>query len=372
MDIQEKKDVIIILYASIDKKKTKRLVLALLDWYEKNKRDLPWRRIKNPYAVWVSEIMAQQTKIATVIPYYNRFMELFPTVEALATAHGDDVLKAWEGLGYYSRAKNLQKAAQKVVSEFDGKIPSTMKQIISLPGIGEYTAGAILSICFGQAVPAVDGNVLRVFARLENNEMDISLPVTKTMLTAYISELIPKNRAGDFTQAVMELGALICIPKNPVCESCPVSAFCKASALGRQQLLPVKSAKLAPKHITKTILLIQGSNDRLLMRQRTEKLLNGLWEFYAVEEQWERADVKKYIETLGVNSENIFSIGKINHTFTHMVWEMEGFFCDVGEMPTPEGYTWILKDQIKSLAIPTAMQFFVQYIMGERDVQIQL
>ena len=199
---------------AIDPERAENITKSLLNWYDESKRDLPWRHTHDPYAVWISEIMAQQTRIAYLLSYYDRFMNRFPTIRSLAEACEDDVLKAWEGLGYYTRAGNLQKAARKIVADFSGKLPRTKKELLTLPGIGDYTAGAILSIAYGIPVPAVDGNVLRVYARLENNDANILLPQTKKQAANFVAALMPPERAGCFTQALMELGALVCLPKK--------------------------------------------------------------------------------------------------------------------------------------------------------------
>lgn len=212
----------------------------LINWYKINQRDLPWRMNRDPYRVWVSEIMLQQTKVDTVIPYFYRFMEKFPTLEDLAAADEQEVLKAWEGLGYYSRARNLQNAVREVVAEYGGEVPTNPKDLGALKGVGPYTKGAILSIAFNQAEPAVDGNVMRVFSRVLRIEEDITLQRTKKLFEAYVKEMIDKDDPSSFNQAVMELGALICTPKSPACLFCPVQEQCSAFAEGVQEELPIK------------------------------------------------------------------------------------------------------------------------------------
>ena len=220
------------------------LPAVLLPWYDREKRSLPWRDIVTPYRTWVSEIMLQQTRVTAVLPYFQRFMETFPTVEALANADTEVLMKLWEGLGYYSRARHLQEAARTVVMTCGGVFPRTYKEVTALPGIGDYTAGAILSIAFGEKIPAVDGNVLRVFARLDNSSADITKPAAKRAFTARVLEEMPKERPGPYNEALMELGALVCLPNGaPKCEVCPLAAQCKGRAAGRAEQLPVKTAK---------------------------------------------------------------------------------------------------------------------------------
>lgn len=359
-------------YTSISTQRKNKLVSALLDWYGENKRDLPWRKSQHPYSIWISEIMAQQTRITAVLPYYQRFMMLFPTVEALADANTDDVLKAWEGLGYYSRAHNLQKAAKLIVNEFDGQLPDDEKKLRSLPGIGAYTAGAILSISFDRPVPAVDGNVLRVFSRIENNVMDIALPATKAALSVFLGNIMPTKGSGIFSQSLMELGALVCLPKNPNCPQCPVSGLCKAYQKGTQKELPVKSAKKPPKPLDKTIILIQNQKGQILMRQRTEKLLHGLWEFYSVDRKMNCFDVEMYVKELGYTCDSVIFVGESFHVFTHLVWNMGGYECRVREGFAVEGYQFMDRETLNTLAMPTAINYYLNWLTGHQPVQLNI
>ena len=342
--------------------RAKNITKSLLDWYDKNKRDLPWRRTRDPYAVWVSEIMAQQTRIAYLLSYYERFMSRFPTIQLLADACEDDVLKAWEGLGYYARARNLQKAAQKIVISFNGRVPCTKEELLTLPGIGDYTAGAILSIAYGIPVPAVDGNVLRVYARLFNIDDNILLLQTKKQAADFVAVLMPPERAGCFTQALMELGALICLPKNPNCETCPLSIFCLARETCRQRELPQKTAKKPSETFQKTVLVIRNAKNQILMRQRTEKLLSGLWEFCLQDIAMTKWDVKNVLQKLGFAVKSIKDIGQTKHVFTHQIWHMNGYACSVYGNLSPTGYLWIPIENINNLAIPTAIRFYVEQI----------
>lgn len=254
----------------------------LLIWYRAVRRDLPWRRSRDPYHIWISEIMLQQTRVETVIPYYNRFMELFPTVDKLAEAPEEQVLKAWEGLGYYSRARNLQAAAREIVEQYGGKVPDSLDAVSGLKGIGPYTAGAILSIAFNRPEPAVDGNVMRVLSRYFELEEDIAKPSTRIGIEKLAKGLIPEGAAGDFNQALMELGATICTPKAAHCLPCPVMEHCAARLAGRVEELPVKAKAKPPRPERRAVALIEGTGanaGRILVRQRpADGLLARLWE----------------------------------------------------------------------------------------------
>ena len=256
----------------------------LLAWYDENKRDLPWRRSKNPYHIWVSEIMLQQTRVDTVIPYYERFLEWFPTVASLANASEERLLKAWEGLGYYSRVRNMQTAAQQIMNEFNGEFPSTYEGISSLKGIGPYTAGAISSIAFNLAQPAVDGNVMRVLARLFEVNHDIGNPSNRKIFQAMMEILIDPNRPGDFNQALMDLGSDIEAPVNPRPEDSPVKDFSAAYQNGTMDRYPIKAPKKKPVPIYLNALVVQnGKGQFLLEKNESEKLLSGFWHFPLIE-----------------------------------------------------------------------------------------
>lgn len=254
----------------------------LLIWYEGAKRDLPWRRHRDPYYIWVSEIMLQQTRVDTVIPYFQRFIERFPTVTALSEAPEEDVLKCWEGLGYYSRARNLQAAAQQVVQRHDGIVPDNKAEVSALKGVGPYTTGAILSIAYNRPEPAVDGNVMRVLSRYFMIEEDIMKTGTRTLMEDLAAELIPQGRASDFNQALMELGALICTPKSPQCLICPVMARCTGRLEGAEERLPVKTKAKPPRPEYRLTAVVEGGGDlagRVLVRRRPDTgLLARMWE----------------------------------------------------------------------------------------------
>lgn len=360
------------IYETDDKIKSDQLITLLMNWYNINQRELVWRKTQEPYAIWVSEIMAQQTRITAVLPYYKRFMAQFPSIHVLANAPIDDVLKSWEGLGYYSRAHNLLKSAKIVVEDYNGHFPSDVRLLKKLPGIGEYTAGALASICFNKPEPAVDGNVQREFARIYNNSLDVALPDSKKLLTAFIKNLMPNEQPGIFNQALMELGALVCVPKNPLCYQCPVNALCKAYALNKQNQLPVKSPKKAVNQVNFTILLIINNQDEVLLRQRDEKLLNGLWEFYMVEQALDINEAKIHLQKLGFIVENIIPLGKATHIFTHMKWNMTGYQCQVAEVVQLDKYEVVAVEDMQKLAMPTAIQYYRDWLDGKNAVQISL
>lgn len=359
-------------YAASDPGRSRAIVGGLLSWYAANARDLPWRRSPDAYAVWISEVMAQQTRIAALLPYYERFMRRFPTVRALADAEAGDVLKAWEGLGYYSRAHNLRRAAREILERHGGEIPSDAEDLKSLPGIGEYTAGAIMSIAFGKPSPAVDGNALRVFSRIEANGMDVSLAATKSALSAHLAEMIPTGpgEAGAFTQAIMDLGALVCAPGRPGCGLCPMRFLCKALSQGAQSSFPVKSPKKARRLQRQTVLLVVNETGGILMRRRSERLLRGLWEFYMREAAMDEASVREHLASILFPRAKVEPLGDARHVFTHVIWDMTGFFCRVAadEGRTPEGYCWIPHDRLGEIAMPSALGGYRRRICERADI----
>lgn len=296
----------------------------LLNWYHIHHRKLPFRESHDPYRIWISEIMLQQTQMDTVIPYYERFMATFPTVFDLAKATEEKVLGLWAGLGYYSRARNLHKCARVLVDEHRGQFPETYQEALKLPGIGPYTAGAVLSIAYNKKVPAVDGNVLRVYSRLFNSHADIGEMKNKKVIVRKIQQLIPEN-ASDFNQALMELGALICMPKNPQCEICPLIKNCKAKELSLQNNLPIKRKKIKNKKTPVAVGIIRKS-DRIMITKASTALLNGLWGFPIAEGESEEAAKVKLLSVLktilGHEIRDPVIIGKSKHVFTHKTWMM--------------------------------------------------
>ena len=326
----------------------------LLAWYDENKRDLPWRRSKNPYHIWVSEIMLQQTRVDTVIPYYERFLEWFPTVESLANAPEDRLLKVWEGLGYYSRVRNMQTAAQQIMSEFEGKFPSTYEGISSLKGIGPYTAGAISSIAFNLPQPAVDGNVMRVLARFFEVNHDIGNPSNRKIFQAMMEVLIDPDRPGDFNQALMDLGSDIEAPVNPRPEESPVKEFSAAYQHGTMDRYPIKAPKKKPIPIYLKALVVQNSQGQFLLeKNESEKLLAGFWHFPLIEVD-EFSDQTQDLDLFSQVAEPILDLGpspqesfeqdydlevewqdlrfeEVKHVFSHRKWHIQIIAGQVSE-----------------------------------------
>ena len=345
------------------------MVNPLLDWYEQNARELPWRSNPLPYWVWVSEIMLQQTRVEAVKPYYARFMEALPDVYALGAASEAQLLKLWEGLGYYSRVRNMQKAAKIIVRDMGGEIPSEVEQLKKLPGIGEYTAAAISSIAFGRPYPVVDGNVLRVVSRWQASLADISAPGTKKDIQSMLAKVIPKQRPGNFNQAVMELGAVICLPNGgPLCERCPVANLCRAYREGLTGKIPVKSPKKPRRVEHKTVLLLQRANGEIaVVRRQSTGLLAGLWEFPSFYGQMPEMEVESGLKKLGLKIKSMEPAGEARHVFTHIVWEMLGFAARV-EGEGPEEWRWVDRETLfKEFALPSALRVYRDYLKKQEQ-----
>ncbi len=338
------------------------LPLPLLLWFREHARTLPWRSSPTPYHVWISEIMLQQTRVAAVLDYYRRFLEAVPTVADLAALPQDALMKLWQGLGYYSRARNLQKAAQQIMEEFGGIFPNTYEEIRSLAGVGDYTAGAIASIAFGIPVPAVDGNVLRVVARITGDSGDVSSLAMKKKVTAALQEIIPKQEPGTFNQAMMELGATVCLPNGaPLCGQCPAAAFCRAFQEGRTGELPVKAPKKARQVESRTVYLL-FSGKTVALRRRPEKgLLAGLWE-YPNEPTLEHT----IPAALGLDLEAMERVGTGKHIFTHIEWHMTAYSAQAEDLALPEGWVWVDRAALDwEYAVPNAFQAFSEYVKGK-------
>ena len=342
----------------------KHLPGVLLPWYEENKRDLPWRRDREPYHVWLSEIMLQQTRVEAVKGYYNRFLEALPTIEALASCDDDRLHKLWEGLGYYSRVRNLKKAARQIIGIHGGHFPGEYSAVRALPGIGDYTAGAICSICFDHPTPAVDGNVLRVIARVTDDCTPIDLPERKKQVQKMLAEIYPVQ-AGDFTQALMELGATVCGPnREPDCAACPCRTFCMALKNGTAEELPVKRPKKARREEDRTVFILCCDGRYALEKRPNSGLLAGLWQFPNVEGKLDGPAAVAKAEELGLHPKNILRIIEKKHIFTHIQWNMTGIYLETGEMNGR--YQWLTGEQIDSQsALPTAFRQFweeTQYV----------
>jgi A/G-specific adenine glycosylase len=335
---------------------------ALLPWYQLHKRDLPWRHDREPYHVWLSEIMLQQTRVEAVKGYYARFLAALPTIEALANCDDDTLHKLWEGLGYYSRVRNLKKAAQMVMDIHSGVFPGEYDAVRALPGIGDYTAGAICSICFGLPTPAVDGNVLRVMARITDNATPIDLPARKKEVQAQLAAIYPAE-AGDFTQALMELGATVCGPnRKPDCENCPCKVFCLGYRNGTAEQLPVKSPKKGRREEDVTVFILRCGDGFALEKRRSAGLLAGLWQFPNVPGRLDAPASLTWAAAQGLKPTDIRRITEKKHIFTHIQWNMTGIYLEVLEKS--EKFQWFTEGEVNSgAALPTAFRQFWE----ERD-----
>ena len=324
-------------------------VELLQKWYPDHHRDLPWRATRDPYAIWISEIMLQQTRVAAVIPYYERFLNELPDAKALAAVSDDRLLRLWQGLGYYSRARNLKRAAQIVVKEYGGCMPNRYEDLLKLPGIGSYTAGAIASIAYGERVPAIDGNVLRVYARLQNDPSDIADPAVKTRVFAELSAVIPED-PGMFNQAMMELGATVCVPNGqPLCGECPLVSVCKAKSAGTAGLLPNKAPKKPRAIETLTVFALYDQGAPLLLKRPNKGLLAGLYELPNETGMLSTEQATAWMTAHGLHPVGDLSVYSAKHVFTHIEWHMRVYAADVAG----EGTSAFVRSD-GSQSIPTA------------------
>lgn len=338
----------------------------LLKWYAINKRDLPWRKTTDPYKIWVSEIMLQQTKVDTVIPYYEHFMSRFPTIYELADADLQVVLKAWEGLGYYSRAENLHDAVREVVATYDGEVPAEREALGDLRGIGPYTQGAILSIAFNKPEPAVDGNVMRVLSRVLMVEENISKDRVRRKFEEYIRELICEDDPASFNQSIMELGALICTPRAPQCILCPVMDHCRAFAHGMEEALPIRNKSKQPKTITYIALLIKNNRDEYLIEQRPEQgLLAHMWQFPMVPtEKVEVGEIENWFQenyglVISLNNKK----GEIKHVFSHLIWDIDVYTASTNQLSSDKAsITLVSKENFSSYPFPVSHLNMMKYL----------
>ena len=333
----------------------------LLPWYENHHRDLPWRQDREPYHIWLSEIMLQQTRVEAVRGYYARFLDALPTVEALAQCDDDALHKLWEGLGYYSRVRNLKKAACVIMEDYGGVFPRDHAQVLSLPGIGDYTAGAICSITFNQRTPAVDGNVLRLVSRLTDDPSPIDQPATKKKVTALLAEIYPEE-AGTFTQALMELGATLCGPnRKPDCEGCPCREICLGCRHGTAESLPVKAPKKQRRQEERTVFILSCDGCYALQKRPKTGLLADLWQFPNTEGDLTLEQALSYTEELGLHPREILREVHRKHIFTHIQWNMRGIYLEVGTK-IPD-YQWFTEEEIRTqAALPTAFRQFWEEI----------
>ncbi|EEV60038.1 A/G-specific adenine glycosylase [Enterococcus faecium] len=375
---------------------TKEFQDQFIQWYEQEKRNLPWRYNRDPYRIWISETMLQQTRVDTVIDYFYRFMEWFPTIEELATAPEEKLLKAWEGLGYYSRARNIQAAAKQIMSEFDGKMPQTPEEISSLKGIGPYTTGAIASIAFGLPEPAVDGNVMRVVSRLFCIEADIAKASSRKIFDEAMRKIIDETYPGEFNQAMMDLGSAICTPTSPKCEACPIQAFCLANKRGIQTSFPVKTKKAKPKNVYYISAALQNHSGAYYFEERdSQKLLANMWTFPMVEvtqEEYERLkkewEAKQEVDLfddlvaedgkeLPFEKQELFiwqtrHLGEVTHVFSHLKWHVLLFYgraTEEAEQEFTENKTskWLKPAAFDSVVFPKVQMKLVEQLEKNRN-----
>ena len=333
----------------------------LIAWFRQNGRSLPWRESRDPYRILVSETMLQQTRIETVLRYYEPFISRWPDIKALAAAGEDEVLKAWEGLGYYSRARNLKKAAEVCAAEYNGRLPETAAGLQKLPGVGEYTAGAVASLAFGEAVPAVDGNVLRILARFWADERDILQTAVKKEMTALLRKALEKiPHPGLFNEALMELGEVVCLPGGrPLCRRCPWKESCEALRRGVEEDLPLRGAP-KPRRIQKKTVLLLTWNGRVALEKRPEKgLLAGLYGFPMQDGALDRADVRAFLDSYGAGRSQICPAGEAVHVFTHVEWHMHAYRIET-ETPLPD-FVYADEEELRQrYALPSAFKYFTE------------
>ena len=337
-----------------------RLPAPLLDWYRANARDLPWRRTRDPYRIWVSEIMLQQTRVEAVKPYFERFMHALPDVKSLAECEEERLLKLWEGLGYYNRVRNMQIAAQTVMEQYDGKLPADYEKLLELKGIGHYTAGAIASIAYGIPVPAVDGNVLRILMRVSADNSDIMKQSVKTRVEQALQQVIPQDCAGSFNQALMELGAIVCVPNGePLCDQCPWYSFCETRKRGLWQELPVKKKAKGRRIEERTVLVIRDGERVVLKRRPKKGLLAGLYEFPNEPGTLTEDEALRVVQDMHLHPMRIQRLEEAKHIFSHVEWHMTGYWVDLTERP--EGFTWGGWETLQQeYALPSAFRAYLE------------
>lgn len=335
---------------------------ALIPWYEAHKRELPWRQDREPYHVWLSEIMLQQTRVEAVKEYYRRFVTALPTIPDLAEAPEEQILKLWEGLGYYNRVRNLQKAAQTICAEYTGVFPSEYAQIRSLSGIGDYTAGAIASICFDAPTPAVDGNVLRVYSRLLADDANIDLQTTKKRITRKLQETYPQKNPGIATQALMELGATVCVPNGaPRCDVCPVAEICQARKQDTWRNLPVRSEKKKRKIVDKTVFILLTEDTVALHKRSTSGLLAGMWEFPNVDAKLDKQAAVTQVTGWQAEPLDLLMQTSYTHIFSHVEWHMTAYYIRCRK--TNKKWKWVTKESLyETYALPSAFRPFREQI----------
>lgn len=352
---------------------------ALLSWYDVYKRDLPWRKTQDPYRIWISEMMLQQTQVSTVLGYYRRFLKAFPTVRKLAASSEQHVLKLWEGLGYYTRARNMRKAAQIIVARHAGRIPSEAEALAQLPGIGPYTQGAILSIAFQKPVPLLDGNVTRVLCRVYGIRKRPDTPAVKEKLWELARRLVPKKRPGDFNQSLMELGATLCTKRNPNCSACPLSGLCTARRLGLEEQIPIPVRRARVKKARALIALIQKGNKMLVRKRPSEGLLGGLWEFPQIilRKRSTRNELAMALKReLGPGISIGPSAGTLYHRFTHLDLRMDCYVCQTnGALAIKPGRShlrWLTLGQLSRIPLSRAHQKIAASLRGHTELRSKM
>lgn len=343
----------------------------LIKWYQKNKRDLPWRKNPDAYRVWVSEIMLQQTRVEAVKPYYERFLKRLPGVKELAQAGEDVLLKLWEGLGYYNRVRNMQKAAQQIMVDYNGKFPETYEEIRRLKGIGSYTAGAVCAFAFGIPKPAVDGNVLRVISRLTASREDIMKQSVRRKMEEELEKVIPKEQAGDFDQGLIELGAMVCVPNGePKCEVCPLAHLCKSRKLGLTDEIPVRSKAKKRRKEERTVFLFKDGRSIAIRKRSRKGLLAGLYEFPNVEGKLSMEEAAAYSKKIGLMPVRIRILDQAKHIFSHIEWHMTGYeiLVDELEKTNEKGFLFALPEEIgKKYPIPSAFDVYTRQAGIEKE-----
>ncbi len=334
----------------------------LLNWYQKNKRDLPWRRTKNPYYIWVSEIMLQQTRVEAVKVYYERFITKLPTLYDLATIPEDELLKLWEGLGYYSRVRNMQACAKQIIASGLTNLPNTKEELLALPGIGNYTAGAILSIAFNIPSVAIDGNVYRVLGRYYKIGESITKNSTYHIYEKKMQKILSVKNAGDFTQSFMDLGSLICTPKSPKCELCPLQNDCGARKNNQVEVYPVKERKKEQRIEERTVYLYRCNNKIAIQKRKDKGLLASMYEFPNTLETVSTIDIENNLLRQGISFYSVLEVGESKHIFSHIIWYMKGYIIELKE-PTGN-YIWATMEELQEkYSIPSAFSYYYQILL---------
>ncbi len=334
----------------------------LVNWYQLNKRNLPWRNTNDPYAIWISEIMLQQTRVEAVINYYNRFIKEIPDIKSLAHIKEDALLKLWEGLGYYSRARNLQKAARKILGDGKNTLPNTKEELLKLPGIGAYSAGAILSIAYKIPTIAIDGNVYRVIGRVYEIDTPINKPSAYKVYASIVEKNLSKEYPSEFTQSFMDLGSLICTPKNPDCKNCPLNKKCLSYKMKTQDLYPVKDKKNEKKIEERSVFLFVYQNKLAIRKRKETGLLASLYELPNSKEYNSLIDVENAFLDQQINYQSIMEIGEAKHVFSHIIWYMKGYLVFLKE-PLKD-FIWVdKKDLEKNYSIPSAFSYYINYYL---------